>query len=131
MRRAGRKKPPVTTPHDPGAQASSTGKRRPPVGQEDFVAETARPRIVGFNHIALEVGDTEKITILVVDDDALITASTVDMLAELGHDVTEANSDDRALDGLRGSAGGLSYQQDQMEAEIVKALKKFGGSACH
>jgi PAS domain S-box-containing protein len=43
----------------------------------------------------------EKITILVVDDDALIAMSTVDMLEDLGHVVIEANSGDRALDILR------------------------------
>jgi PAS domain S-box-containing protein len=46
---------------------------------------------------------TEKITILVVDDDALIAMSTVDMLEDLGHDVIEANSGDRALEILRDS----------------------------
>jgi nitrogen-specific signal transduction histidine kinase len=44
---------------------------------------------------------TEKITILVVDDDALIAMSTVDMLEDLGHDVIEANSGDHALEILR------------------------------
>ena len=44
---------------------------------------------------------TEKMTILVVDDDALIAMSTVDMLEDLGHDVIEANSGDRALEILR------------------------------
>jgi signal transduction histidine kinase len=43
----------------------------------------------------------EKITILVVDDDALIAMSTVDMLEDLGHKVIEANSGDRALAILR------------------------------
>jgi PAS domain S-box-containing protein len=43
----------------------------------------------------------EKITILVVDDDALISMSTVDMLEDLGHDVIEANSGERALAVLR------------------------------
>jgi PAS domain S-box-containing protein len=43
---------------------------------------------------------TEKITILVVDDDVLIAMSTVDMLEDLGHDVIEANSGDRALEIL-------------------------------
>jgi CheY-like chemotaxis protein len=43
----------------------------------------------------------EKITILVVDDDALIAMSTVDMLEDLGHEVIEANSGDRALEILR------------------------------
>jgi CheY-like chemotaxis protein/two-component sensor histidine kinase len=46
-------------------------------------------------------GETEKITILVVDDDALIAMSTVDMLEDLGHEVIEANSGDRALEILR------------------------------
>ena len=45
---------------------------------------------------------TEKKTILVVDDDVLIAMSTVDMLEDLGHDVIEANSGDRALEILRG-----------------------------
>jgi PAS domain S-box-containing protein len=40
-------------------------------------------------------------TILVVDDDALIAMSTVDMLEDLGHEVIEANSGERALDILR------------------------------
>lgn len=44
---------------------------------------------------------TERITILVVDDDALIAMSTADMLEDLGHDVIEANSGDRALEILR------------------------------
>jgi len=43
----------------------------------------------------------EKVTVLVVDDDALIAMSTVDMLEDLGHDVIEANSGDRALEILR------------------------------
>lgn len=42
-----------------------------------------------------------RITILVVDDDALISMSTVDMLEDLGHDVIEANSGDGALDILK------------------------------
>ncbi|MDF3073361.1 MAG: hybrid sensor histidine kinase/response regulator [Alphaproteobacteria bacterium] len=37
------------------------------------------------------------LTILVVDDDALIAMSTVDMLEDLGHRVIEANSGDKAL----------------------------------
>lgn len=43
----------------------------------------------------------QKIRILVVDDDALIAMSTVDMLEDLGHEVVEANSGDRALEILR------------------------------
>lgn len=45
--------------------------------------------------------DIGKITILVVDDDALISMSTVDMLEDLGHDVIETNSGDSALDILK------------------------------
>ncbi|WP_439813743.1 ATP-binding protein [Zavarzinia sp. CC-PAN008] len=41
------------------------------------------------------------VTVLVVDDDALVAMSTVDMLAELGHTVVEANSGDEALAVLR------------------------------
>ncbi len=43
----------------------------------------------------------ERITVLVVDDDALIAMSTADMLEDLGHEVIEAESGDRALDILR------------------------------
>jgi len=42
-----------------------------------------------------------KIAILVVDDDALIAMSTVDMLEDLGHEVIEAHSGGRALEILR------------------------------
>ncbi len=41
-------------------------------------------------------------TILVVDDDALIAMSTVDMLEDLGHNVMSANSGKRALEILDG-----------------------------
>jgi PAS domain S-box-containing protein len=41
-----------------------------------------------------------RMTILVVDDDVLIAMSTVDMLEDLGHDVIEANSGERALEIL-------------------------------
>jgi CheY-like chemotaxis protein len=44
-------------------------------------------------------GAAEKITILVDDDAPAI--STVDTLEDLGHDVIEANSADRALENLR------------------------------
>jgi PAS domain S-box-containing protein len=42
-------------------------------------------------------GRPEKATILLVDDDALIAMSTVDMLEDLGHKVLEANSGAQAL----------------------------------
>jgi CheY-like chemotaxis protein len=41
-------------------------------------------------------------TILVVDDDPLISMSTVDMLEDLGHTVIEANSGKRALEIIDG-----------------------------
>ena len=45
--------------------------------------------------------EAPKMTILVVDDDALIASSTVGMLEDLGHDVLEANTPARALEILR------------------------------
>jgi signal transduction histidine kinase/ActR/RegA family two-component response regulator len=42
-----------------------------------------------------------RITVLVVDDDALIAMSTVDMLEDLGHEAIEAHSGERALDILK------------------------------
>jgi CheY-like chemotaxis protein len=47
------------------------------------------------------VEDTPAMTILIVDDDALISMSTVDMLEDLGHEVLEAHSGKRALEILR------------------------------
>ena len=48
-----------------------------------------------------KVKTVDKMTILVVDDDALIAMSTVDMLEDLGHHVIEADSGNRALEILR------------------------------
>jgi PAS domain S-box-containing protein len=45
-------------------------------------------------------GSSRKARILVVDDDALISMATVDMLEDLGHTVIEADSGPRALDIL-------------------------------
>ena len=39
--------------------------------------------------------------IMVVDDDMLVSMSTVDMLEDLGHEVIEANSGIRALEALK------------------------------
>jgi CheY-like chemotaxis protein len=59
---------------------------------------TAKERV----EIAVQnVEDVPTMTILVVDDDALISMSTVDMLEDLGHEVLEANSAERALEILR------------------------------
>jgi signal transduction histidine kinase/CheY-like chemotaxis protein len=44
----------------------------------------------------------ERITILLVDDDALIAMSAADMLEDLGHEVLQAASGSRALEVLRG-----------------------------
>ncbi len=49
-------------------------------------------------------GETPPARILVVDDDALIAMSTVDMLEDLGHTVIEANSGRAALDILESPA---------------------------
>ncbi|HEY4345556.1 MAG TPA: ATP-binding protein [Parvibaculum sp.] len=68
-------------------------------------------------------------TILVVDDDALIAMSTVDMLEDLGHKVIEANSGQAALDLLeKGSLVDLVITDQAMPgmtgtefAKIVRA----------
>ena len=48
-----------------------------------------------------DVENLPSMKILVVDDDALISMSTVDMLEDLGHEVLEANSGMRAMEILR------------------------------
>ena len=48
--------------------------------------------------------ESEKIRVLVVDDDPLIASSTADMVADLGHSAIEADSGDRALDILQSDA---------------------------
>jgi CheY-like chemotaxis protein len=71
---------------------------------------------------------TSKLTVLVVDDDALIAMSTVDMLEDLGHQVIEANSGERAMEILRnGEAVDLmitDYSMPKMNgAELAKAAR--------
>ncbi len=72
---------------------------------------------------------TEKITILVVDDDALIAMSTVDMLEDLGHDVIEANSGDRALEILHDRSVDLlvtDYSMPRMNgAQLAAAAREI------
>lgn len=51
-----------------------------------------------------DVAEERPLTILVVDDDFLISMSTVDMLEDLGHRVIEANSGARALEILDADA---------------------------
>jgi CheY-like chemotaxis protein len=49
------------------------------------------------------VHTSNALTILVVDDDALISMSTMDMLEDLGHQVLEASSGAQALDLVKTS----------------------------
>nr|WP_184467369.1 hybrid sensor histidine kinase/response regulator [Rhizobium esperanzae] len=54
------------------------------------------------NETALPVSETaSRLKILLVDDDALIAMSSVDMLEDLGHEVVEANSGVQALELIR------------------------------
>ena len=62
--------------------------------------EEAEP-VATFEQSALA---TETLRILVVDDDSLIAASTVDMLEDLGHTVVERNGGGDALDYLASPA---------------------------
>ncbi len=67
-------------------------------------AEAAEPTMDPAVDPAVEpVVEAAPATILVVDDDALIAMSTVDMLTDLGHTVLEANAGPPALDVLRGN----------------------------
>jgi PAS domain S-box-containing protein len=66
---------------------------------EIWVPVTAEPAPEATPALAA-IEDAPRVTILVVDDDALISMSTVDMLEDLGHEVIEANSGDRALEIL-------------------------------
>ena len=61
---------------------------------------TATPREPAEN-ATQNVEDVPTMTILIVDDDALIAMSTVDMLEDLGHEVLEAHSGKRALEILK------------------------------
>jgi CheY-like chemotaxis protein len=63
---------------------------------------TKRPALGG--HVTLgPLADT--VTILVVDDDALITMNTVDLISDLGYTAVEAYSAAQALDILNSRAG--------------------------
>ena len=79
--------------------------------------------------LPVAVGEaTAKIAILVVDDDALIAMSTVDMLEDLGHEVIEAHSGGRALEILQnGRAVDLiitDYSMPEMNgAQLAKAAR--------
>ncbi|UZW57430.1 ATP-binding protein [Sphingobium sp. JS3065] len=56
-----------------------------------------RPRTVATPHIRLHHSQPEHRQVLVVDDEELVRASTADMLREMGYDVMEANSAEKAL----------------------------------
>jgi CheY-like chemotaxis protein len=64
------------------------------------VSATAPAVMAAFSE-KQEARSAPKATILVVDDDALISMSTAEMLQDLGHEVIEASSGDSALDILR------------------------------
>ncbi|WP_294643946.1 PAS domain S-box protein [uncultured Aureimonas sp.] len=64
-------------------------------------SEGAAPIVIAAEEpIVVDVGRLAPARILVVDDDMLISMSTVDMLRDLGHDVSEAASGAEALDIL-------------------------------
>src|SRR6185295_10498450 len=70
-----------------------------------------------------------KITVLVVDDDALIAMSTAGMLEDLGHEVIEAHSGDGALDilknGRRVDLLMTDYSMPRMNgAQLAKAARE-------
>ena len=70
-----------------------------------------------------------RMTILMVDDDALIAMSTVDMLEDLGHQVIEANSGHEALELLQnGQAVDLlitDYSMPKMNGvQLAKAARQ-------
>ena len=72
---------------------------------------------------------SQKMTVLLVDDDALIAMTTVDMLEDLGFKVIEANSGNRALEIIRnGSAVDLlitDYSMPRMNgAQLASAVKQ-------
>ncbi len=67
-----------------------------PVATIPQAAFAMQPRYHG-----LETGQGRSLTILAVDDDALVLLNTVAMLEELGHRVYEADSGEAALNALR------------------------------
>jgi PAS domain S-box len=54
---------------------------------------------------APEPGSMRRLKVLAVDDDALVLLNTAMMLEDLGHDVVEAHSGDKALKALETTAG--------------------------
>ncbi|MBX7250150.1 MAG: response regulator [Caulobacteraceae bacterium] len=67
----------------------------------------AEGEIEGVAPAAVPDGDARPARIMLVDDDALIAMSAVEMLRELGHSVIEANSASEALGALQALEGDL------------------------
>jgi signal transduction histidine kinase len=67
----------------------------PQARREDFVHVAER------QSVAATETPGRKLTILVVDDDALVSMNTADMLLDLGHCVSEASSGKKALQKLK------------------------------
>lgn len=68
---------------------------------ELYFPATRQDAAIREEHLAEEAPALQRLRILLVDDDALIAMSSVDMLEDLGHEVIEANSGKQALDLLR------------------------------
>lgn len=78
----------------------------------------------------VEPGEDASLRILMVDDDVLIAMSSVDMLEDLGHEVTEANSGEDALRILEGGERFdlmiTDYSMPRMTgAELAKAARRL------
>ncbi len=74
--------------------------------------------------------ETPKVTVLIVDDDPLIAMSTADMLADLGHEVIEADSGAEALailqNGRRVDLLITDYSMPRMTgAELAEAAREI------
>ena len=68
---------------------------------ELWLPATTVPAVDHHSQVDMPVAGSHPITVLVVDDDALISMSTALMVEDLGHSVWEANSPGAALDILR------------------------------
>jgi CheY-like chemotaxis protein len=69
----------------------------------------------------VKLQSSERLKILVVDDDPLVLMGTVDMLEDLGHDVIQAGSGRDALQLLQDSAGFDLVLSDQSMPQMTGA----------